>query len=52
MPNNENKGCDWVGKAKTNKRCTKRGADGERATRACPVTCGRCPGDDDGATVA
>jgi len=52
MPNNENKGCEWVGKAKTEKRCTKRGADGEKAKRACPATCGGCPGDDDGAMVA
>ena len=52
MPNNENKGCEWVGRAKPKKRCTKRGADGEKAKRACPATCGGCPGDDDGATVA
>ena len=48
MPNNDDKGCEWVGAAsaaKTKKRCNKKvGADGEKAKSACPVTCGRCPG--------
>ena len=59
MPNNDGKGCEWVGARgvgndRTAKRCNKRGADGTKAKRACQATCGTCPGRNNqyGATVA